>query len=401
MMMMMVSSLAIGQIKVTAPNGNTKIGNTAVTPAGKLHVEGGNAIFEGGDVGIGLTSPERTLHMRGENATLRIDRDRNSPGFILARYSAGFNSIVNSYSFTAPAVGGQNYFQISDLNGAVTGGGSRRFVIDDDGGLIIGTSTTTPFKLRVEGDAIKTDGQVDWDIPSDKKLKKNIKPFKQGLDLILELNPVSYQYNGRAGTIDGKEAIGVLAQDLQKVIPHMVKEAVYTNPGDDGIEYLDGPPANFKNKSSEESYLSINTSSMQWILVNAIQDQQELIADKEEKILELETKINLIEDKLNQILEDGDFASQEITFEGLAKLEQNAPNPFNQKTIINYSIPKSAKTASINIFDLNGRLIKNVTLENGPGRIVLKSGELTANTYSYTLIIDGKIVDSKKMIITK
>ena len=187
-----------------------------------------------GKVGVGISLPERLFHMRGQNAVFRIDRDRNSPGFIIARYKSNFvGNALSSYSFTVFGSNtGEKYFQISDLNGEVSGSGTRRLVIDNDGSLIIGTSTSSAWKLDVAGSAFKSDGLSNWNIMSDKRLKKNIKHYKDGLNIIYQLEPVSYEYNGKVGTIDGAKGIGVIAQDLQKVAPHMVSEFKLISSGD-------------------------------------------------------------------------------------------------------------------------------------------------------------------------
>ena len=85
-----------------------------------------------------------------------------------------------------------------------------------------------------------------------------------------------------------------------------------------------------------------------------------------------------------------------------ARLEQNAPNPFNQNTMINYSLPEKAGNAVINITDMNGKVIKTVALtEKGKGQLVLEAGQLAAGTYRYSLIVNGKLLDTKKMVLTK
>ena len=83
-------------------------------------------------------------------------------------------------------------------------------------------------------------------------------------------------------------------------------------------------------------------------------------------------------------------------------LYQNVPNPFNELTIINYYIDNNSKSASLNLYDLNGKLIKCVPIETlGKGEITINAGELKPGVYVYTLIVDGSLVDTKQMILTK
>jgi hypothetical protein len=63
-------------------------------------------------------------------------------------------------------------------------------------------------------------------------------------------------------------------------------------------------------------------------------------------------------------------------------------------------LPGDVKTADILIFDLTGKLLKTLPA-TGSGSVFLKGSDLKAGIYSYTLVIDGAIVDTKKMLLTK
>ena len=87
---------------------------------------------------------------------------------------------------------------------------------------------------------------------------------------------------------------------------------------------------------------------------------------------------------------------------GQAKLFQNTPNPFNQTTGIGYFIPETVGSANIYIYDVNGVQQRNISIaERGNGVTVLQATTLQAGIYFYTLICDGKPVDTKQMILTK
>ncbi|HMF70948.1 MAG TPA: T9SS type A sorting domain-containing protein, partial [Flavitalea sp.] len=75
------------------------------------------------------------------------------------------------------------------------------------------------------------------------------------------------------------------------------------------------------------------------------------------------------------------------------------PNPFRSNTVISYYIPENAGHAQIRIVDINGRLIKTFNAPKGEGQIVIRSGELSAGTYSYTLFVNNKRVDTKQMVL--
>ena len=83
-------------------------------------------------------------------------------------------------------------------------------------------------------------------------------------------------------------------------------------------------------------------------------------------------------------------------------LEQNDPNPFTQTTVVRYTLPESVKSAFLYIYDLNGTQIDQKTLQDrGRSSVTLEAGSLAPGMYLYALVADGKVIDTKRMIITK
>ena len=82
-------------------------------------------------------------------------------------------------------------------------------------------------------------------------------------------------------------------------------------------------------------------------------------------------------------------------------LYQNTPNPFASATEIAYFIP-SASSASIHIFNLSGLLLKTYPIDAfGHGSIEISASSLLPGMYLYTLVVDGQIIDTKRMILTE
>jgi hypothetical protein len=89
------------------------------------------------------------------------------------------------------------------------------------------------------------------------------------------------------------------------------------------------------------------------------------------------------------------------------KLKQNYPNPFNPSTTIEYQVAK-AGNVSINIYDINGRLIKVLVNENiipGSHSVIWngkdnKGSTVASGTYFYQ-VQAGDFVQAKKMILLK
>lgn len=82
-------------------------------------------------------------------------------------------------------------------------------------------------------------------------------------------------------------------------------------------------------------------------------------------------------------------------------LRQNTPNPFSVSTVIEYGLPKGAQKAAIGVYDMNGREIRLYQLSPvSGGSVTIQGGDLKPGMYVYTLIVDGKYFDSKKMVLT-
>ena len=137
----------------------------------------------------------------------------------------------------------------------------------------VGIGTTSPAAtLHVNGSAILSQG---YSMTSDARLKRDVKPLTEGLDIVLRLAPVRYTWKPVAERPVGKdlnlplnvEQVGFLAQDLEKVVPEAVNV-----------------PA-----TADQTY-SINEDKLIPILVQAIKDQQVEIQKLNARIGQLERK---------------------------------------------------------------------------------------------------------------
>lgn len=204
---------------------------------------------------------------------------------------------------------------------------------------------------------------------SDSSAKEQITPLKgSGLDKVLKLNGVSYQWKNKdkQKSAKNKKEIGFIAQEVEKVIP----EVVYT---------ID---------STDQKLLSYT---------HIIPYLTEAIKELNDKIVLLEKELSNSENRKsgNLMSNSGNIICSE------AQLFQNAPNPFNESSVIKYVTPSACQNATINIFNMQGVPIKNIQLSvKGNGEIIINSNELNAGMYIYVLIVDGKIIDSKNMILT-
>ena len=85
-----------------------------------------------------------------------------------------------------------------------------------------------------------------------------------------------------------------------------------------------------------------------------------------------------------------------------AALYQNTPNPFSQATEIRYYLPETVGSALLCIYDLQGRQLKQLVLnERGQAALSLSASEFQPGIYLYGLIADGQEIDVKRMILTE
>jgi len=90
-------------------------------------------------------------------------------------------------------------------------------------------------------------------------------------------------------------------------------------------------------------------------------------------------------------------------FPGSFNLEQNYPNPFNPKTKIKFEISIKGNVI-INILDITGKQKETILksfLTPGEYETEFNGSNYMSGIYFYNLIVDGKVIDTKKMILLK
>ena len=83
------------------------------------------------------------------------------------------------------------------------------------------------------------------------------------------------------------------------------------------------------------------------------------------------------------------------------RLFQNVPNPATGKTRIRYELPDGTTDARIGIYQPDGREVSLYNLSDHRGELVLKAGELKPGMYLYSLIVNGQVQDTKRMVVTR
>ena len=169
-----------------------------------------------------------------------------------------------------------------------------------------------------------------------------------------------------------------------------------------GIEKI-GLPGSFLKMTLPDGTKTVMYTDLIPLLVEGMKEMQATIERQEERIAELEESLsgdNVPEKVVPKNARDSEDSEIESST-GEAAIYQNVPNPFSQTTEIIYRLSTNARSASICICDLTGKQLKSYTLQPDmpTGKIVIPASDLTAGMYLYALVIDGTLVDSKRMIV--
>ena len=277
-------------------------------------------VFVNHELGIGTEEPEDALHIqKGLNARLIVEATA-----ITARrrleIGTSFTGIGPSTSFLRMNNPLQDLVFIT--NNATA---AERLRFKDNGQMILGESAgaLTPVganRLTVYGDAhvsgVITHGGLVG--PSDGRFKKNVKNINTGLDIVLGLRPVTYQwkksYTAGKGMEANKEYYGFISQEVEKVFPETViqKEISVGNEKVDDFRF-------------------INQTNFTPILVKALQEQQALIEKQNIEINKLKEKIKTMENKKSH--KNGDKTIKEKIVSLEAELDLLRTYIYNNSTL--------------------------------------------------------------------
>jgi hypothetical protein len=283
---------------------------------------------------------------------------------------------------------GSNYGVWSTVNGI---GGAESYAIY--GEAFGGNSTSTPavWAGYFAGDVYSTGSYL----PSDQKLKTNIRKAKSSLERLQQLPVKTYQYQEkyhRKMGLDTRPQTGFIAQEFASVFPELTRRVAQP------LNHPEELPEGTKEEFLE--FTGVNYVGLIPHLTQAIQEQQEQIKQLHAVNNELLERLERLEACLQN--EEPNTANAAVIPLTSAWIAQNAPNPFSESTRITYFIPEQAQEAALEIVDAGGRMVKSIRIENrGKGEIRLQALNLRAGQYTYSLILDGRMVETQQMVLSK
>jgi hypothetical protein len=336
---------------------NVMIGaNSCVTPLAKLHVlQNANAPSSVGILAENNDLSSTTNPTIGIKSMLPTDPSCSS---IAAWLEAPSNNmaICQPYALFVPHNGGRI---------------SVNYPYNDPAAM--------PWMFALNGAA---NSPIGWFNISDQMFKNNFDTISNPLDKINKINGVYFEFDtlnySNYNFPSGKQ-VGFIAQNVDTILP----EAVSNNAGPLSIDYAKITP----------------------LLLEAIKA--------------LDKKVEALEAQLNQCCQNNNMNNNsgsnntqtdklsntinvELSNGDAIVLEQNIPNPFNENSSIKYYIPENINYAQIIFTDIQGRIIKTLDInQTGHGQLKVYAANLSQGIYQYSILVDGKVIDTKKMVVEK
>lgn len=376
------------------------------------------ALTANGNLGIGTTAPVFNLDVRGTSSVGQIKATSGESAFVIDRGAAASNGYIFYRSVGvnkwAEGVLGNDNFSIRNYGGA---GGNALTILHSNN--FMGLNNTSPLVelhvkhgigsgqthgLRIEnsggsnandwtlytfdggGDlALYANGAIkgtfdqtsgEYSPGSDARFKKNIMPSEAVLDKIMQLGVKRYQFVKNQK--DDRKYYGMIAQEVEKVFP----DVVYHHKGDDGKDFY-----------------TMNYGAMGTIAIKGLQEFRHevkpVLEAQEEEIKRLKDEIAELKMLVARV--SGEQVSSSF---GKGTLGLATPNPARGSVRIQYEVPQSASNARLLLTDALGRTVKTVQLTSS-GFVNIDVNALSSGVYNYSLIVDGKIIQARKMTVEK
>lgn len=366
-------------------NGLAIYDSSTSLPPLKLYISDDRAFFNFGTITRGLmmqsngrlTLGATSLREYSNNSLLNLYIHSSNPTAAITAYAdPGYDlgDVIKVYSRRHTDVA----YVVRDIS---QGGDIMTFYVTGDGSVYskgsLLTASDVSFKENIRSinnslNVIRQMRGVTYKVKEDAEEVPVLNSFQSdsSLDTLSTQSPVPIEIINKIKAEKKRSKAGFIAQELEEIFP----EAVYTLPdGKKAIAYSEIIP----------------------LLVEAIKEQQNEIDElKQAKGIQTRSAINDTDEQsdVNSLMDE----------KLKAKLYSNIPNPFKEQTTISFFIPETSSRASIHIYNLQGKQIKQINIEErGNSSVVINGYELTPGMYMYSLIVDGKEVDTKKMILTE
>ncbi|HUM45368.1 MAG TPA: tail fiber domain-containing protein, partial [Chitinophagales bacterium] len=241
-------------------------------------------------------------------------------------------------------------------------------------------------------------GYASWTNMSDGRYKKNVREDVKGIEFINKLRPVTYNLDVTGISKKLNEGRGDEVNEQLKTAITDKEQIVYTGFIAQEVEAaaaeMDYNFSGVDKPKNDNDLYGLRYAEFVVPLVKAVQELSKQNEDLQKQIDELKSAKDLYE--------VDNYTKEAITIDNAASLEQNSPNPFNTQTTVRYTIPSTYRSASIQISDMKGNVIKTYFISQaGKGELIINAGELSSGSYQNTLIVDGRKIDTKQMVLAR
>ncbi|HLP11089.1 MAG TPA: tail fiber domain-containing protein [Flavobacteriales bacterium] len=374
----------------------------------------------------------RSEQLQGSNGVNVAGNFRagRAPLNIAVRATAGaIATSTDSYGGFFQAINitpGRNYGIYTEANNGVT----NNYGIFAKAPLSGGTAGPN-YAGYFDGDVVRTGND---NFTSDSILKENIDTLGNALSIINQLKPKTFTYKQTSYpsmSLPGGLQYGFIAQDVEIILPELVNNEIHP-PKYDSAGTLLYAPVNYKGmeytqlvpiivKAMQEQNVTIdslqeqnnNLDSIVEALNNKNDEQDSIIQDLNDRLTALENCINALNlcegpsllptNNTNGNNTNNTATAVELSDAQSIVLDQNVPNPFAEQTTITYSLNEGVQKAQMLFYNAEGKLINSqeLTTRAGKSQLNVFANDLSNGVYTYTLVVDGRIIDTKRMVKNK
>lgn len=379
---LLVSMLVIGAMNASAQltvyhNGNVHIGSEQPTSNVSLSV--GNVAYSDTTyhVSLGLHNPASGCYNIGGEGVAYSPTTRNTGRAFGLRGVAG--NCTSGYNF--------------GVLGALQGSQAGAAIFGTTSGKTLGLRVDERYAGYFDGN-VKVTGSLQGNVVNsaevNAKSTQTLRPINSALDGIASANPFMYIVRTQVPGIgtgvvpDSATLTGTVAPTSDPVVSF--GKSYYAL---DVNAVKQSFPALIIKDAQGNEY--VNYTQLVPILVQAIKELKTELDDLKEAVASSGTrKVNAATNIATNTLD-----------EGWGSISQNTPNPFTGQSTVRVSVPDDASDAYVDILTLNGASLKRIPVSNGLSEVSLSSFEFAPGTYLYTLVVNGKVSETRRMIVNR
>lgn len=283
------------------------------------------------------------VRIKSRKTGLNIEvEDNEDPMY---RSETGINVFAEGLGIAVNAGGsnGVGIYTHGGLYGVVAGAH-----LDGFAAILARTPNSSGYAAEFDGD-VYTTGMYN---SSDTKLKTDVQDFK-GLDIVGKLKPKNYLFVGQ--TMPTGRHYGLIAQDVEKIAPSLVKNVKLPDSELKAVNYIELIP----------------------VLIKSMQEQQAMIEELKDEVARLKGTTNAA------------LSSAWVEAVG---------NPVKATARMRYNVPEG--NGRLLVLDVTGRQVKSIALK-GAGTLNLDVSGLASGVYNYSLVVDGRPVETKRLTVQR